>query len=106
MQNYIIKKYQAGFEHDQARIGIEVARNWIWPYAYDLADLVNAHSQPDFDPDSLHFCFLGDEMVGYLSAIITRREEDGDFTAQIDFPRMLPGHEPAAELLMESGFKI
>ena len=40
MQKYVIQDYKRGFEEDQVRIGIEVARNWIWPYAYDLADLM------------------------------------------------------------------
>ncbi len=57
MQKYIVKEYQKWFEQDQARIGIEVARNWIWPYAYDLEDLLKASAQPDFDPDTRHYCF-------------------------------------------------
>ena len=40
MQKYVIKNYQKGFEQDQARIGIEVVRNWIWPFAYDQEDLL------------------------------------------------------------------
>jgi len=70
MQKYVIKDYQKGFEQDQARIGIKVARNWIWPYAYDLEDLLKIHAQPDFDPDIHHYCFLGNEMVGYMFSIV------------------------------------
>ncbi len=33
MLEYVVQDYQKGFEKDQVRIGIEVARNWIWPYA-------------------------------------------------------------------------
>ena len=40
MQKYAIKNYQKGFEEGQARIGAQAARNWIWPYAYDLEDLL------------------------------------------------------------------
>jgi hypothetical protein len=45
MQTYEIINYQKGFEHDQARIGTEVARNWIWPYAYSLEDLIRMHAR-------------------------------------------------------------
>jgi len=64
MQKYSVQDYQKGFEEDQVRIGREVARNWIWPYAYDLPDLLELHARPDFDPTTRHYCFLGTEMVG------------------------------------------
>jgi len=106
MQKYVIKNYQKGFERDQARIGLEVARNWIWPYAYELDDLLKVHAQPDFDPDTRHYCFLGDEMVGFMYSLVTP-SEDGDVSkANLDFPRMLPGHEQAAEPLIERAFEM
>src|SRR5512140_3457410 len=106
MQKYIVRDYQKGFEQDQVGIGLEVAQNWIWPYAYHLEDLLKIHAQPDFDPDTRHYCFLGNEMVGYMFSIVTPREEGAFSTASLEFPRMLPGHEPAAELLIERAFEI
>lgn len=101
MHKYIIRNYQKGFEQDQVRIGREVARNWIWPYAYDLEGLLKVHSQPDFDPDTRHYCFLDDEMVGYMFSLVTPLGDNASSTAILDFPRMMPGHEQAAELLIE-----
>lgn len=106
MQKYTLKGFQSGFEYDQARIGIEVARNWIWPFAYDMEDLLKIHARSDFDPDTRHYCFLGDSMVGYLFFRITPPAGDGALTAELDLPRMLPGHEKAAKLLIEKGFEI
>lgn len=100
MQEYIIRDYQAGFERDQVRIGREIAMNWIWPYAYNLEDLLMVHSRTDFDPNTRHYCFLGDEMVGYICSVITSNSDNDISTADMDFPRMLPGHEQAAELLI------
>jgi hypothetical protein len=100
MPEYVVQDYRKGFEEDQVRIGLEVARNWVWPYAYSLADLLQLHAQPDFDPATRHYCFLGTEMVGYMFSVVTR-SEGGVSTANLDFPRMMPGHEQAAELLME-----
>lgn len=106
MPNYVIKSYQKGFEHGQACIGAEVARHWIWPYGYDLEDLLKASAQPDFDPENRHYCFVDDEMVGYMfSTLIPPSGDNAGSTANLDFPRMLPGHEPAAELLIESAFE-
>lgn len=40
-------------------------------------------------------------MVGYMVTTMTQAQEDGAAIANLDFPRMLPGHEKAAELLIE-----
>jgi hypothetical protein len=37
MAKIVIRTYQAGFEPDQFRIGVQVAQDWIWPYAFDHA---------------------------------------------------------------------
>src|SRR5512140_545335 len=104
MQKYIVRDYQKGFEQDQVGIGLEVSRNWIWPYAYHLEDLLKIHAQPGFDPATRHYCFLGDEMVGYLVSSVIPSGDGAICTANLDFPRMLPGHEQAAGMLLESAF--
>ncbi len=45
-------------------------------------------------------------MVGNLYSLIQPMGEDGVLTATLEYPRMLPGHEQAAALLMEWAFKI
>ena len=40
MSDYVIKEYRKGVEKDQARIGYKAAENWIWPYAYELDDIL------------------------------------------------------------------
>ncbi len=105
MQQYVIREYQKGYEHDQATIGKQVAYNWIWPYAYDVEGLLEIHARPDFDPHTRHYCFLGNEMVGYMVSAVAPSEQGDAPTANLDFPRMMPGHEPAAELLMERAFE-
>ena len=101
MKKYVIKDYQKGFEENQVRIGLEVAEAWIWPYAYHLEGLLKIHSQPDFDPETRHYCFLDDQMVGYMFSYVTQSAEGEIITANLDFPRMMPGHEEAAEILIE-----
>ena len=83
MQKYVIRDYQKGYEPDQVRIGREVAKDWIWPYAYNLEDLLEVHAQPDFDPQTRHYCFLGDEMVGYMFSLIIQSEESAAATAYL-----------------------
>jgi hypothetical protein len=105
MRRYVIKDHQRGIESDQVRIGREVAKKWIWPFAYNLEDLLKVHSQPDFDPSTRHYCFLDNEMVGYMFSTITPNSNSNLSTANLDFPRMLPGHEQAAELLINRAFE-
>lgn len=97
---YHVRTYQPGDEQGEARIGIQVALNWLWPFAYDKDDLRKMAAQPGFDPHMRFYCFQGDLMIGYMSSRIQEPGADGHVHAAIEFPRMLPGHEPAAELLL------
>jgi hypothetical protein len=106
MAEYAISDYQEGFERDQARIGRAVARDWIWPYAYDRKGLLELHARPDFDPDTRHYCFRGGEMVGYNFSVVAPPDERGLITATLDFPRVIPGHEGAASLLVERALEV
>ena len=106
MREYVIKAYQKGFEQDQVRVGLAVARNWIWPYAYSLPDLLRIHALPNFDPATRHYCFLGNEMVGYMFSVVTSLPGSDVSSATLDFPRMMPGHEDAAVLLIERALEV
>jgi hypothetical protein len=66
MASYVSSTYQEGFEPDQVRIGAQAARDWVWPHAFDLEDLLRLRVQPGFDPATRHHCFLDGEMVGYV----------------------------------------
>jgi hypothetical protein len=66
---------------------------------------LKVHSQPDFDPDTRHYCFLDNEMVGYMFSLVTPLSDSALSTANLDFPRMMPGHEQAAVLLIERAFE-
>ena len=44
-------------------------------------------------------------MVGYMFSVVTPPEEKGVSTANLDFPRMLPGHKQAAKLSLERASK-
>jgi hypothetical protein len=103
---YVVTEYQPGVEAAQARIGHEVARNWIWPYAYDEEDLLEIHTRPDFDPDTRHYGFLGDGMVGYMFSNISPSKDGKTLEAWIDFPRVLPGHEQIAERLVGRALRM
>jgi hypothetical protein len=105
MQTYVVKDYLIGVENDQAMIGYQAAKNWVWPYAYDMDDLLAIHAQPDFDPETRHYCFWGEKMVGYMFSTISQDENRGENQATIDFPRLLPGHQQAADMLLKAAIE-
>lgn len=100
------REYQKGVEQGQAWIGAEVARNWVWPFAYDLDDLLKTCSQPEFDPETYHFCLMNNDLVSYAYTTILPAGNDGILPANLEFPRMLPGHEKAAWMLIQRACEI
>jgi hypothetical protein len=104
MSSYTVKSYQPGFEYAQTEIGRKVCQDWVWPFAYDLDDLVKMTSRPEFDPSTRLYCLAGDEVVGYLFFDIAAEGETP--SANLEFPRMLPGHEEGASLLMERALAV
>lgn len=109
MSNYSFKKYEPGFEIEQAKIAEENAMEWIWPFYFTAEAFQQKYSQLDFDPDTVLYCFDGDLMVGYIHADIGSsegvfgpnfEEEDG-IGASFDIPRVKKGYEEVAELLLE-----
>jgi hypothetical protein len=101
MPEYTFKPYHDSYINDQARIGIEVARQFVWPFAFRVDELRKLHAMPDFDPESRLYCFSGDRMVGYTLWTSRPANDDSIARARIDFPRLLPGHERAAQFLLE-----
>jgi hypothetical protein len=45
MSVYEIREFREEYLEDQARIGIEESKNWVWPFAHTLKDLKESHSQ-------------------------------------------------------------
>ncbi|MCG3219965.1 MAG: hypothetical protein H7641_01165 [Candidatus Heimdallarchaeota archaeon] len=114
MVDYIVKPYEPGFEEEQVRIGLEIIKDWVWPFQNDLESLRNMYSAPDFDPETVLFCFKGNEMIGFTSARIGVQagvvgpgvKRGKQLGATLDLPRVLPNNEEAADLLMERIIKV
>ncbi|MBN1329922.1 MAG: hypothetical protein JXA54_10650 [Candidatus Heimdallarchaeota archaeon] len=109
MSNYSFKKYEPGFEIEQAKIAEENAMEWIWPFYFTAEAFQQKYSQPNFDLDTVLYCFDEDQMVGYIHVDIGSsegvfgpnfEEEDG-VGASFDIPRVKKGYEEVAELLLE-----
>ncbi|NSW53116.1 MAG: hypothetical protein HPY85_11480 [Anaerolineae bacterium] len=102
MPIYQITQYQPGVEAEQARIGIEASRDWVWPFAHDEQGWFHLHQSPDFDPDLSFFAWGDGAMVGHLTFFPQPAAPDSPdrVTVFMEFPRVLPGHPDAAQSLI------
>ena len=109
MPDYVFKKYEQGFEIEHSEISKENALEWIWPYYYTSEVLQKKFSQPDFDCDTVLYCFDGKKMVGFIHAELGKGEgvfgpdfsEEEGKGASFDIPRVRKGYEEVVELLLE-----
>ena len=105
MSEYIIKTYKEGFEEEQEKVGAKVAQDWINAHQTPADRLKEVYSQPEFDPETRHYCFKGDKMVGFLTSKVLKEEEGEEKKASLVFPSVLSGHEEAVSLLYDAAIK-
>lgn len=104
VMTYTIKNYQEAFLDAQEKVGKKATETWKSFGQTPAAQLRQIYAQPDFDPETRHYCFKGDELVGFLTSNIL--EETGERKASLEFPLVLPGHEEAEELLFERAINV
>ncbi|MBN1859498.1 hypothetical protein JW848_09885 [Candidatus Bipolaricaulota bacterium] len=100
MNEYAICTYHPRFDASHVAIGIEASRPWIWPYAHDAESLGELHAAPGFDPELWLYALHEDEAIGFVGATIAPVPNHESATATLFFPRVLPGHDKASELLL------
>jgi predicted GNAT family N-acyltransferase len=100
---YSINQYQDGFIDAQARVGREVTKTWTFFFQTPAEQLKHIYSQPDFDAETRHYCFKGNELVGFLTSKV---EKDDTWKASLEFPLVLPGHENCESLLFERALDV
>lgn len=105
MSEYIIKNYEDGFELEQEKVGVQVSQDWINAHQTPADRLKEVYSQPEFDPETRHYCFKGDKMVGFLTSKVLKEEEGEEKKASLVFPSVLSGHEEAVGLLYDAAIK-
>ena len=99
MSEYIIKQYQKGFEEEQAKIGMEVAKSFLAPHQTPVERLRQVYSQENFDPETRLYAFKDNKMIGFLTARILDDDESGIKKASLTLPSVLPEHKEAWKML-------
>lgn len=106
MSGYNIEHFQKGYEIDQEKVGKDVAKTWIYAHQTPATRLQELYSKPDFDPETRHYGFKDNKMIGFLTSKIIESKEDGKKRANLVFPSVLHGHEEAVGLLYERAIKV
>jgi hypothetical protein len=106
MGDYKIKHYQKGFEDEQARVGMEVAKSFEIPHQTPAERLRERYSQDDFDPETRLYAFKGDKVIGFLTSRVLEEGEDNIKTASLTPPTVLSEHKKAEELLFNKAIDI
>ncbi|MFW9800780.1 MAG: hypothetical protein ACFFD9_10110 [Candidatus Thorarchaeota archaeon] len=105
MSEYNIRHYQEGDEIEQARIGLTMAKEWVYPTAQSADQLRELYSRDGFDPESRLYCFTKDgEMVGFITSRILEGEDT--LRAELDFPIVQTGHEEVVDLLFNRAVEV
>jgi len=108
MTEYRVHHYDPKKAEEIVNVSTKAAEIWSWPYYHTLASLENMSSKPDFDDSLLLFCTKGEEVIGYILAEIgskflgSKLSVDKNQFARITYPCTLPGHERAADLLLDA----
>jgi len=101
MPKYTLKNYSEEFLPLQEKVGKEVTKEWKDFGQSSAERLKQVYSQPDFDPETRHYAFSGNDLVGFLTSKILPVGKDGIKKASLEFPLVLPGHESCADLLYQ-----
>ncbi|NHK31795.1 MAG: hypothetical protein FK730_10620 [Asgard group archaeon] len=107
MTKYEIKSYEEGFEIDQEKVGIEVAKSFVTPHQTNAERLKEIYSQEGFDPETRLYAFKDNEMIGFLTARVLDETEDGIKRASLTPPTILKEHsEKVSELLFNKAIDV
>ncbi|MFX0063543.1 MAG: hypothetical protein ACFFC7_15320 [Candidatus Hermodarchaeota archaeon] len=99
-------RYRAGFEIEQERINMTVAKNWPYPRVITVDQLREKYYKDDFDPQTVLYCFDDNNgMIGFVTSQILEKENE-IVRARLSFPIVLPGYKDAIELLFERAIKV
>jgi len=69
-----------------------VAKNWVWPSAHTYSDLKDEIGD-DFDDESIIYCLVDNEIVGYTWFDFLPSSEEESVRAWLEFPKLLSKHE-------------
>ncbi|NHJ48886.1 MAG: hypothetical protein FK733_13965 [Asgard group archaeon] len=100
------KTYKESYLDDQVALIKEVIGKWDWVIWYPNEEtLKRNYSQEGFTPETRHYVFDGEKLVGFLSSAI-EGERDGIVWGSIHLPFIKKGYEHIEKDLMKVTVKV
>jgi hypothetical protein len=95
------KNYEESLLDEQIELVQDVIKDWDWVIWYpNKQSLLESYSRPSFSPETRHYAFDGDKMVGFLSSTI-EREIEGVLFGSIHIPFIRKGYDHLEEELVK-----
>jgi len=101
MSKYTIKSYQEEFLEAQEQVGNEVTKDWMGFGQTPASRLKQIYSQEGFDPETKHYAFKDDKLVGFVTSTILPEKEGEVKRANLEFPLVLKEHKECSDLLFK-----
>ena len=100
------KNYNESLLDDQIDLVKDVIKDWDWVIWYpNKESLLASYTRPGFSPDTRHYAFDGENMVGFLSSTIEREIEGVSF-GSIHIPFIRKGYEHIEEELVKKALEV
>ena len=101
-----LRNYKEEYIKDQVRLGFEATRDWVSTGQLPASVIKRIYnSNEDFTPETRHYAFKDDEMVGYVISAVDR-EIDGIKEASMQFPKMPSKDKEIEKILMEKTLTV
>ncbi|NPD90674.1 MAG: hypothetical protein HGN29_18340, partial [Asgard group archaeon] len=96
-----LRNYKEEYIKDQVRLGFEATRDWVSTGQLPASVIKRIYeSNENFTPETRHYAFKDNEMVGYVISAIDR-EIDGIKEASMQFPKIPSKDKEIEKILME-----
>ncbi|NHJ39306.1 MAG: hypothetical protein FK731_04680 [Asgard group archaeon] len=101
-----IRNYKEEYLEDQVRLGYEATKDWVSTGQIPLSVIKRMYeSNENFTPETRHYAFKGDEMIGYVISAVDR-EIDGIKEASMQFPKIPSKDKEIEKMLMEKTLSV
>lgn len=101
-----LRNYKEEYLENQVRLGFEATRDWVSTGQLPASVIKRMYeSNENFTPETRHYAFKGDEMIGYVISAVDK-EIDGIKEASMQFPKIPSKDKEIEKMLMEKTLTV
>jgi hypothetical protein len=101
-----LRNHKEEYLDDQVRLGYEATKDWVSTGQIPLSIIKRMYeSNENFTPETRHYAFKDDKMVGYVISAVDR-EIEGIKEASMQFPKIPSKDKEIEKMLMEKTLSV